>query len=249
MKLRVVGWVSSYAEIERGEVSWAARNAIIDELRKHGYVFPGTVHGDSGTVPVLNNGRKYLFSTRGWGDIMAEAQGHTGSMDYTMYDLPMSSKALNLPDTDLNEFEFVSPEEMDEIIQFDEDDIESGYRDYVRSTAKVLKPETDLNERIELSVTREVLDRALNEGQITLPVLPELRYIDTGDTLAAVCGDTMEEFTVVDVVRKRDLSETKLQQLIDATYDFRDREKAMRAQDEIDSAKMILSIKLRKEMK
>lgn len=245
MKLRVVGWVAPYAVTEQGEVSWAVRNAIIDEIRKHGYEFSGPTHGESGCTPVLNNGKKYLFSTRGWGDIMAEAHGYTGSMDYLIYYMPPEHGGEKCPDTDLNEFDYVSVEDMEETLAFFYNDDEE-YRNELLNTSKFLTPETDLNERMELQVTQDIVDRAFGEGKITVPVLPRLRYLDRGDTLALICGEDAYEFTVEEVVRKRDLSEKKLRQLIDATYDFNDREKAKKAQDEIDGANFVLNIKLKK---
>ena len=246
MKLRVVGWSSTYADVEAGEVSWAVRNAIIDEIRKHGYEFSGPTHGDCyGCTPILNNGKKYLFSTRGWGDIMAEAQGYTGSMDYMIYYMPMYPEPEKCPDTKLNEFNYVSIAEMDEILDFDKEDYENGYRDEIIAN-EVLKVETDLNERIELNVTRESFDLARSDGKIVVPVDPSLRYLDSGDTLALICDKEIAEFTALEVIRKRAISEKKLKALIDATYDFNDRERAKKAREEIDSATFVLHIKLKK---
>ena len=245
MKLRVVGWVAPYATTEEGTVSWAARNAIIDELRKHGYIFSGPSHNDeSGCTPVLNNGKKYLFSTRGWGDVMAEAQGYTGSMDYMRFYMPLDDEVY--PDTNRNEFDYVTVEDMDEMLSFFYEDMDEEYRDDLLNTSKFLTPETDLNERIELEAGKDILDSALNECKIVVPVAPELRYLDAGDTLALICDGTVTEFTVFEVVRKRALSEQKLKELIDATYDFKNRERAKKAQDEIDASPFVLHIKLKK---
>ena len=244
MKLRVVGWVAPYAVTEQGEATWAVRNAIIDEIRKHGYEFSGPAHGESGCTPVLNNGKKYLFSTRGWADVMAEAQGFTGSMDYMRYYMPLDNE--KCPDTSLNEFDYVSVEDMDESLSFFNDEVDEEYREDLLNTSRFLQPETDLNERMELKVTREVLDGAERNGKVIVPVLPELRYLDAGDTLALICGEENTEFTVVEVIRKRDLTEKKLRELIDATYDFDDRERAKKAQQELDGAKFVLHVKLKK---
>ena len=246
MKLRVVGWVAPYAVTEQGEATWAVRNAIIDEIRKHGYEFSGPTHGESGCTPVLNNGKKYLFSTRGWADLMAEAHGHTGSMDYMIYYMPTYPKSEKCPDTTLNEFDYVSVEDMNETITFHYGDSEEEYRNELLNTAKFLKIETDLNERFELKVVKEVLDSANGKGKIVVPVLPELRYLDSGDTLAFYCDGATAEFIVEDVERKRDLSEKKLRELIDSTLDIHDRERAKTAQQEIDGANFVLHIKLKK---
>lgn len=254
MKLRVVGWVYPFYTFERGEASWAVRNAIIDEIRKRGYDFSGRSHQDYCCTPVLNNGKKYLFSARGWGDLMAEAHGYTGSMDYTKYDFPIEPRSENLPDSKLNEF--------DSNLYSDEYDFEEDFEDWFQdftdqseetrkklhesyySGKRWLVPETDLNERFELKVSQKVLDAARKEGEMMLPVLPELRYLDAGDTLILACEGERVEYTVLNAERKRDISGKKLRQLLDDSYDFNDREKAKRAREEIDNAKMLLTIKI-----
>lgn len=86
MKLRVVGWTYYDADLPQGEIGWAARNAVVDDIKKHGYLFSGWAHQEGyGCTPVLNDGKAYCFSQRGWGDVMAEAHGHTGRMDYALY--------------------------------------------------------------------------------------------------------------------------------------------------------------------
>lgn len=255
MKLRVVGWVYPYYTFEEGEVTWSVRNAIIDEIKKHGYFFSGEAHQDYACTPVLNNGKKYLFSRRGWGDIMAEAHGYTGCMDYTLFDMSMFLKNMNLPHSSRNEF--------DEFLYSDEYDFDKNFEDWFEDfidkseeTKKILResyrheqrwliPETDLSERFELVVTQETLDSAQNKKIVKLDITPKLRYLDGGDTLALACNGIIEEFTVVNVERKRDLTESELSRLKSDMYSS-DREKAKQAQEEFDNAKMILVIKLEK---
>ena len=90
MKYKVIGW--TYYEDDTvlsydGDDSFAQRNAIIDEIRKHKYRFSGWHHQESweNCVPILNDGRKRLFSQRGWGGIMAEAYGQLGDYDYATF--------------------------------------------------------------------------------------------------------------------------------------------------------------------
>ena len=256
MKLRVVGWVYPYYNIEIGEASWAVRNAIIDEIRKNGYDFSGRSHQDYCCTPVLNNGKKYLFSSEGWGDIMAEANGHTGCMDYTMYDFPIEPRREKMPNSDANEFDmFLYTDEYDF-----EQDFEDWFADFIdqsEETRKELKEsyrreqrwlvaEPNLNERFELKVTKEALDSASSTGKIVLPVLPELRYLDAGDTLALTCGGGAKDFTVAEVVRKRDLSAERLLELQIEMSNINDRKQAKEAKDEIDCANMVLEVKLKK---
>ena len=86
MKLRVIGWADYDDDLPEGDNGWAARNAIIDEIRAHGYEFSGWHHQEgAAATPVLNDGRKYCYSRWGWGDVMAEAHGLMGPMDYARY--------------------------------------------------------------------------------------------------------------------------------------------------------------------
>ncbi len=86
MKLRVVGWVYYDDDLEQGEIGWAARNAVIDEIKKRGYLFSGWAHQEADCcTPVLNDGKMYCFSQRGWGGVMAEAHGYTDIMDYARF--------------------------------------------------------------------------------------------------------------------------------------------------------------------
>ena len=100
MKYRVVGWTdyeSDEVPETHGCIGFAERNAIIDEIRKNGYLFSGWEHQESwDCVPILNDGKKRTFSQRGWGGLMAEAYGHLGSYDYAAFTFhPMKNG--NLP--------------------------------------------------------------------------------------------------------------------------------------------------------
>lgn len=115
MKLRVVDWVDyDDYDMPEGTIGWAARNAIIDDIRKHKYLFSGWAHQEGyRCTPLLNDGKIYRFSQRGWGDIMAEAHGEEGKMSYASYAFMMDRKFEKRPDrramftgdfeTDLNE--------------------------------------------------------------------------------------------------------------------------------------------------
>ena len=125
MKLRVVGWTYYDDALPQGEVGWAAQNAIIDEIKERGYLFSGWAHQEADLcAPVLNDGKMYLFSQRGWGGVMAEAHGYTGRMDYAKFAFMGDAakeirpkerfdKRSFLPETDLNErFELRVTQEM-----------------------------------------------------------------------------------------------------------------------------------------
>ena len=89
MKYKVIGWTYYDNEeilSQRGTIGFAERNAIIDEIRKHKYLFTGYDHQEGyNTVPILNDGRARLFSQRGFGGLMAEAYNKMGDYDYASF--------------------------------------------------------------------------------------------------------------------------------------------------------------------
>lgn len=215
MKLRVVGWTFYDDDLESGKVGWAAQNAIIDDVKKHGYDFSGWSHQEClNCAPVLNDGKIYRFSQRGWGGVMAEAHGHTGRLDYTWYTFVVDPEQLDYE---------IRPTE-----QFDEDNF---------------TPESDLNERFELEVSQEVLAEA-DTGSIKLDDLIELRYIDVGDTLALRCGDKMAEYTVVDVERKKDLTDDEMLDFEMAFHDFHNEQRRKHANEVFNSIKVVMIVTL-----
>lgn len=215
MKLRVIGWTYYDDDLPQGENGWAARNAVVDEIKKRGYIFSGWSHQEAlCCVPVCNDGKMYCFSQRGWGDIMAEAHGYTGRMDYVR-------------------FAFVSSIDYDSEIRPKQEYNEDAFI-----------PEGDLSERFELEVTQHIFDDAQQTRKIKLDDLPALRYLDAGDTLALTCNQKTVEYTVADVDRARDLTEDKRRELELAFWDVLDRERMKRAEEEFNSTKVIMIIKL-----
>lgn len=218
MKLKVVGWTYYDDCLEEGSNGWAARSAIIDEIKKHGYMFSGWAHQKCDCcTPVLNDGKMYCYSQRGWGDLMAEAHGYTGRMDYAKFAFEIDDDAE------------IRPQEY-----FDEENF---------------SPEYDLSERFEIEVSDDIFESAKKEYQITLEDLPELSYLDFKDTLVLTCGEKKAEFSVWDVERKRDLTEEKRLQLEVAFYDFNNKERMKKAEEEFNNTKIIMIIKFKKKAK
>lgn len=214
MKLRVVGWTYYEEDWPQSQGTWAERYAIIDEIKKHGYNFSGWSHQEAlNCAPVLNDGTICCYSQRGWGDIMAEAHGFTGFMDYAKFAFLVDTDKEVRPKSGIKQGSFV--------------------------------PETDLNERFELTVTQDLIATAKKAGEIVLDNLPQLHYLDSGDTLALVCGNTTEEFVVVDVNRKRDLTEERRLDLMVAMRDYHNKEKQKEATEEFNNTKVILVVKLK----
>ena len=104
--------------------------------------------------------------------------------------------------------------------------------------------ELNLHEKFELEVTQSILECARKQHEITLDNLPALRYLDDGDTVVLICGESRAEFTVSDVERKKDFTEEELFELECAFYDDSDEEKMKSAEEEYNSAKIIMIIKL-----
>ena len=215
MKLRVVGWAYYDDDWKQSEKSWAERYAIIDEIKKHGYLFSGWAHQQGYCcAPILNDGTICCYSQRSWGSIMAEAHGYTGRMDYAKFAF------------------MVDPD------------------DEVRPTKPIdedaFQLELNLNERFELDVSQDIFTRAQNEDEIKLDDLPELRYVNEGDTLALRYGDKTAEYEVLDVNRKRDLTEDELFELELDMYDSDDKPRVKAAEEKFYSAKVVIIMKLQK---
>ena len=220
MKYRVVGWASYDDRLPQADATWAAYYAIVDEIKKCGYSFSGWSHQEGYCcAPVLNDGKMYLFSQRGWGGLMAEAHGYTGRMDYCMY-----------------------------AFMTDMDSLDKEIRPKNKFDRHTFKPERDLNEKFELEVSQEIFDAAKTYA-IKLDDLPQLRYMDAGDTLSLTCGEQGAEYIVSSVDRDKDISHEKLIELQVAFSDFKNKERKQRAEEEFDNAKIVLTVKFSKPQK
>lgn len=116
MKWKVVGW--TYYEnylVEDEESSDAVVYAIIDEIKKNGYLFSGYDHQERlYCVPVMNDGKKRTFSQRTFGNIMAIAHGYTGRYDYSLFSFGIKEEACVIPDDGFDEESFVPEKDMNE---------------------------------------------------------------------------------------------------------------------------------------
>lgn len=101
MKYRVVGWTSyddETVEESGGVIGFAEQNAIIDDIKAHGYLFSGYDHQEMlDCAPVLNDGKKRCFTQRGWGWVMAKAHGYYGAYDYSLFTFGISEEATKRP--------------------------------------------------------------------------------------------------------------------------------------------------------
>ena len=90
MKYKVIGWTNyEDSTLESTPPTDAAVYAIIDNIRSNGYHFTGFHHQEEEhAVPVLNDGKKRLFSQRGFGGLMASVYHLDGIFDYAKFTYP-----------------------------------------------------------------------------------------------------------------------------------------------------------------
>lgn len=116
MKWKVVGW--TYYEnylVEDEDSSDAVVYAIIDEIKKNGYLFSGYDHQERlYCVPVMNDGKKRTFSQRTFGNIMAIAHGYTGRYDYSLFSFGINEEACVMPNDGFYEESFVPEKDINE---------------------------------------------------------------------------------------------------------------------------------------
>ncbi|MBQ9801812.1 MAG: hypothetical protein IJW51_01910 [Clostridia bacterium] len=181
MKYRVVGWTGyDDPDIEEAPCSEAAVQAIIADIRANGYLFTGWHHQEFlNCAPVLNDGKKRLFSEREFGEVMARAHGDLSRMGYAAYAFEwcLSSAETVMPD----------------------------WRNGISS--EELVPETALREEIRLTVPQEILVLAQANLYITLKDTSELTFLDTGDTLILCCEGENASYLVEGLERKKNLTE------------------------------------------
>jgi len=117
MKYRVVGWThweSDRVPEARGTIGFAERNAIIDDIVKHGYNFSGYDHQELDCcAPGLNDGKKRCYSQRGWGGVMAEAKGMMGDYDYAAFSFQTGSGG-KMPSDEFDPYSFEPEDELNE---------------------------------------------------------------------------------------------------------------------------------------
>ncbi len=174
MKHKVVGW-TFYDNTEiiskNDAVTYAERNAIIDDIRKHQYLFSGWHHQESlnGVVPILNDGKKRCFSQRTWGGIMAEAYGYNDDYAYASFSFNQSilNEKIKYASDDFNIYKFKA-----EIIQ---------------------------NEHFVINVSEALFDIAKISNPFYLEELEGLRYIDENDSITLCCKGEELTFIVSDV--------------------------------------------------
>ena len=189
MKLKVVGWTCyDFDHFPQGEDCWAAHMAVVDDIKQNGYLFSGEDHQERlNCCPVFNDGKVRRFSQRGFASIMAEAHGDVGYMDYALYMFGLKMSSCRFPQR---------------MVQVGDFPIESNLAETF--TVEV-SPQVFANS--PLVETKTFFGTTTTKRVVKLADLPELRYIDAGDTLVLTCGSQSTCLQVVDVDRDRDLTE------------------------------------------
>ena len=231
MKIKVVGWTCyDFYDFPEGEQSWAVRMAVVDEIKKNNYFFSGWDHQESlYGAPVFNDGKMRRFSQRGFADIMAEAHGDTGYMDYSLYMFGIKPEALRLPKNKATKQSIVVEKNLAETFTL------------------------EVDEQFFNSVpTRETLDvfgHVVKKKGIKLPDLPELRYIAKGDTLVLTCQDKKATFLILNVDRGRNLTFEERTDLMARMSYSKDADVRKKARQEFDEMPIVITLTVRKRRK
>ncbi len=218
MKYRVVGWTEyDDVSVDTAPCSESALQAIIKDIAEGGYIFSGWDHQESmNGAPVLNDGKKRLFSQRGFGGVMARAHGDFSRMGYARYAFSWHGHG-----------ETVMPKS-----------------DKAFCPA-LFTPETDLNEEIRLSVPASILAEAEETGAVRLEDRDALTFLDIGDTLTLLAEGKSASYLIEDMDRKKDLSEEEEFEIFSSTYSH-DPDVKKQADEKYESAKWVIEAKLKR---
>lgn len=197
MKLRIVGWTDyNLHEFKEGENNWAVRMVVIDEIRKNNYLFSGYDHQErDNCAPVFNDGKMRRFSQRGFAGIMAEAHNNNSYMGYSLYMFGLDPTQCQFPQNEVFKGDFQVEKNLSEtfVLQVDEQFF---------ANAPIVEHFNDGN----TSYTKK---------KIVMFDLPQLRYIEKGDTLVLTCNGKSSAFGILDVKRDRGPNSKKLLNSID----------------------------------
>ena len=224
MKLKVIGWTHyDNFDFAEGDNSWAVRMAIVDEIKTKGYLFSGWDHQESSyCAPVFNDGKMRRFSQRGFADIMAEAHGHTGYMDYATYMFEVNEGACIKPQKCIFPTDAVTQENLAETF--------------------TLEVDKQFFNNVPVKQVLDVFGHIATKNAIQLPDLPELRYIATGDTLVLTCQNQRASFLILDVDRDRNLTfDQRVELMAKMSYD-KDEQVRTQARNEWEQLPIVITL-------
>ncbi len=178
MKYKVIGWTFyDNEEFESVYCSEAGMEAIIDDIREHGYEFSGENHqGSDCGAPVLNDGKMRHFTQRAFGRLMARAHGDYSYYGYCSYDFAYWS--------------------LDERKMAEDDDRDLYFKSDIEGLV-----EENLCEELVFNATKDQMKMATNTGKLVFSHRDSLRYLDVGDTLLLKCDDEKRRFLVEEYKR------------------------------------------------
>ena len=178
MKYKVIGWTDwDGDDVVAAEVSDAATEAIIDDIRKQQYKLTGFDHQERmNCAPVLNDGKKRLYSQRGFAALMAKAYDYRASNDYALFLFNEDDVEDDLPPMEL---------------RFDPDSFISE----------------DISEHYTLDVSEQLFDTAQHQRKLVIDDSPEIRFIDCGDTATLKCNGKSADYKIEGVSKEKDFSE------------------------------------------
>lgn len=219
MKYKIIDWVGGWDTFPpEGELTFAKRNYLVDEIRRNGYLFPGEAHQEEAfCVPVFNDGTRYETTRRGWGRIMADAYERYGLYDYSFYTEFFSvsrsdciypdPQEITATDEDWATFEANNYE--------DPDPFEMATERYNKLMEAAKKGEglypgasrrEELAERYDLTAESKAQYDDFCRAKPLVYTVPEnsefclsLRYLDKGDAIRMTFGDLFATKTVTEV--------------------------------------------------
>ena len=192
MKIKVIGWTYYDDDTyEEGDVTYAAYHAIVDDVKENKYTFTGWDHQESSDcAPILSDGKIRRFTQRGWGGLMAEANGLSGRYAYSTY-------AFNWLD--------------------DDDDTTVRPKGAAIDPKDILTDE-EMSEHYTVKVRSDALARAEKSGKIKLNDLPEYRYISSGDTITLTSNAGDVTFRITAAGREKKLPKRDIDNYLYMTY-------------------------------
>ncbi len=220
LKYKIIDWVGGYDNFPpAGELSFAKRNYLVEEIRREGYLFSGEDHQEEyPCVPVFNDGTRYETSRRGWGRIMADANGRYGLYDYSLFtenfSIPREERSYPSPagvsPTDEDWDVFIAnncdgPDPFDMAMERYNKTLQAFDRG-----EEVLYPgatrREELAETYDLTAESRAQYDEFRAGKPLVYIVPEnsdfchsLRYLDADDTVRLTYGDASESRIVKDV--------------------------------------------------
>ncbi len=178
MKLAVIGWTYyDDPNYEYFETTWATHYAVLNDVIKNKYIFTGYHHQEYDyCCPVLNNGKKIIFSQRGFGGLMAKAHGYNKTYDYSIFSYPVNP----------NSKEYIFPKKAPD--------------------NSLIVDEKTLYETYTIEADMETIATADIKNQLRLLDLPKYHLIEVGDKVQLIHGKHTSKFKIINVNREKDVS-------------------------------------------